>query len=72
MNPQEIQAMTSNQLSVELAYWANRIGVGDQGDTATIIELDETLLNQPIEFNPDAPTGYPQCDSVTGEFYYEE
>jgi len=71
MNPDEINAMTPDQLSIELACWANRIGIGDPQDAATIKELDETLLLQPIEYDPNA-TGYPQCDSVTGEFYYED
>jgi hypothetical protein len=72
MNLEEIKVMTPDQLSVELAYWANRTGLGDQRDVATIIELDESLLLQPIAYDPDATSGYPQCDSATGEFIYED
>jgi hypothetical protein len=74
MNLQEINAMTPDESRLKLAQWAlsKDVGVGDARDLATMVELDEGLLLQPVEYDPNATTGYPQCDSATGEFCYED
>jgi hypothetical protein len=63
-------SLRTQEIAIRISLGGFGTDAGGSGQGFADMLADERLLLQPIECDPSGATGWPQTDSITGEFCY--